>query len=274
MVWFQDKEAKIVIKRKKYALILAVVLLLVIVGVTLALTGGPGGLIPDSTYDGSLGVLGNPTMACSTVDNTGDLPPGSTVTPGSLSLELNVYHVYIGDTVAKLQGPDGTIVTIWSRPGHNETADDTTGGCCGNSADAVGVPLTFVDGAATSAEDMGLPGSDICTGDGICTYSPDSGTGPPADGGLATFDGLLAVGNWTLCIGDAEFVSTGEFGDGAGGGSWTLSGLTDPTAVGFQAVSVGQTPFSSGQVWPVVALVVIFSGGTFVAIRRRTQRQL
>jgi subtilisin-like proprotein convertase family protein len=118
-------------------------------------------------------------------------------------------HTWIGDLVVKLVSPDGTVVTLMSRPGYAETADDGTGGAGTDDNLTRTAPVTFQGGATTSAEDMGL-GDDnatVCEDDGICTYTANHGAA--AVGNLTTFVGKTIAGTWKMCVGDAAPGDTG-----------------------------------------------------------------
>ncbi len=155
--------------------------------------------IPDDNYDGSLG-----SMLCETINVT-----GINADVFSASLDMSMSHTWTGDVTIKLQNPNGDVLGVMSRPGLAEPADDGSD-CCGSSeALVVSAPVSFFDGAATSAEDMGSFGDDICAVDGICEYAPfpDSVANPPA-----TFADLgvgSANGDWNVCVGDSGNGDTG-----------------------------------------------------------------
>lgn len=131
-----------------------------------------------------------------------------------VTVELAIGHTQVGNLVIKLRGPDNTVITLMSRPGATEPADDGSGVGGGDMSDIlVAAPVTFDDAAATSAESMGggVPGQSVCQGDGICSYHPDHGaaTGPTTL--AAAFDGKNATGTWRMCVGDADSGDTGAF---------------------------------------------------------------
>lgn len=163
------------------------------------LGGCAGGVaIPDDGYDGSIG-----SMQCMNVAG-----PGGIV--ASLSVDLAMEHTWVGDLVVKVVAPNNTISTVMSRPGLLEPADDGTD-CCGNRADLVATsPVTFIDGGATSAEDMALANTEllVCQDDGFCIYSPSPGTGVGTD--LSDFAGLDSTGTWQVCVGDSGAQDTGN----------------------------------------------------------------
>ena len=155
--------------------------------------------IPDDSYDGTTA-----TMACATVAG-----PGGLIT--DMNVDLDLEHTWAGDLVIKVIAPDLTTLTLMSRPGFAEPADDGTG-CCGDSSDfQAGNIINFVNGGATSAEDAGstiLGAEFICATDGLCEYAPAPDTGPGTD--FSDFFGLESAGNWSVCIGDAGLGDTGN----------------------------------------------------------------
>jgi len=177
-------------------------------------------------------------MGCSTID-TSSLPVGSVVSSAQITAGLT--HTWVGDLVAKLQTPAGTVMGIFSRPGFAEVND--TGLPAADFGDSSNLAaanvLTFRDGGAFSAELMGSTIPDagvICapapTGDGRCDYFAARGAiaGPP--NAFADLAGENARGNWTLCVGDRAAGDTGSIG------TWSLtlgtpssSGLHMPLAI-------------------------------------------
>jgi len=156
----------------------------------------PDVAIPDDAYDGTLG-----SMAC--LDVTG---VNTTIT--DLNIEVGITHTWVGDLVIKLVSPSAEVLTLMSRPGFAEPADDGDG-CCGTSSNIdFTAPVTFDDAAAVSAEDMGLPGSVVCLEDGICSYFPFPDMGPGTN--LAQFNGQNGAGTWQVCVGDSAGGDTGD----------------------------------------------------------------
>jgi subtilisin-like proprotein convertase family protein len=159
--------------------------------------------IPDNGYNGTLG-----SMASRSVN------VGFQGTVTDVNVRTAVTHSYIGDLVFKVRSPASTVVTLMSRPGLNETADDGNNppGQFGDSSNlASSDPVTFDDSAGKSAEDMGdnlNRFQEVCQDDGICDFFPAAG----AAGGpnLAGFNGQSAMGDWTLYIGDAAGDDVGE----------------------------------------------------------------
>src|SRR5690606_24946116 len=181
---------------------------LVEVPVSLTVTAGGGGggddfdntevvPVPDDGYDGTTG-----SMACTDID-TSSIDPSATVT--GVTVDTKITHTWIGDVTTKLVSPDGSVLTLLSRPGFVEPADDGQG-CCGDSSEmAATSPLTFDDASANDAESMGagLPGSTdvVCQDDGICDFFPNPGAAATPPASFADLAGETASGTWTLCVG-------------------------------------------------------------------------
>ena len=156
--------------------------------------------IPDDTYDGTTA-----SMACLTTAG-----PGGAIT--DMSVDIDLEHTWAGDLVIKVVAPDTTTLTLQSRAGFAEPADDGTGGFGDSSDYQAGNTITFINGGATSAEDAGsnIPGTDfICATDGLCSYAPFPDQGPGTD--FTDFTGMESAGNWMVCIGDSGAGDTGNF---------------------------------------------------------------
>ncbi|HOX72964.1 proprotein convertase P-domain-containing protein [Dokdonella sp.] len=185
---------------------------------------GPGlGLaVPDNGYNGTQGSMLCNTIAVATGGGGGDTVATATVT-------VAMSHTFVGDLTIKLFSPGGTPITLVSRPGVVETADDgnDTAGFGENSNLAIANPLTYDDTAPNPSEQMGKVPSDLATGDIICafagspcTYAPSPGAATA--GNLGSLNGQSKVGNWSLCLGDSAAADTGTL-DG-----WTLTLGTTP----------------------------------------------
>ena len=204
-----------------------------VIGVCLALAGpafatgmymGPGGDIADDAYDGTLG-----SMFASTLSVPAGEPDGDEI--ADVWLEVDAAHTWVGDLVIKLEGPAG-LMTLVSRPGLDEDADDGLG-CCGSSSDWVfGAAQTFMDGADILAEDMGDAGSPLAAQILQPTGFYD-GFGTPETALLGTYGGSSAVGDWTLYIGDS---AGGDLGSVE---AWTLHLTTIPEPVTLSLLALG-----------------------------------
>ncbi|MEZ4382178.1 MAG: DUF4215 domain-containing protein [Nannocystaceae bacterium] len=157
--------------------------------------------IVDNTYDGSLGSM---TCLPLNVDDIGTLV--------DVTVMINASHTYIGDTLAKLVSPTDVVITLYSRPGLAENADDGTG-CCGDSSDLVPEgPIYFNDTYLADAEMMGstLDGTgDVCVDDNICEYKNNPGAALPGD--LGDLVGESITGMWQVCVADAAGGISGTF---------------------------------------------------------------
>ena len=184
--------------------------------------------IPDDTYDGTLA-----TMLCETITVS-----GVTSSVFSASLETAITHTWVGDLTIKLQNPNGDILGVMSRPDLAEAADDGTECCGSNSNFSAADPISFLDGAAVSAEAMpaGFADVNICTDDGICEYSPapDSVANPPAT--FADLGTGSANGDWNLCVGDS---GAGDTGDLTAATLTVLEGVTSVPTLHMPLVVVG-----------------------------------
>jgi subtilisin-like proprotein convertase family protein len=120
-------------------------------------------------------------------------------------------HTWVGDLVVKLISPANTVVTLMSRPGVVEAADDGTAAGGDSSNLVIGFPVTWKDGAAVSAENMGntiANAGNVCQNDGICVFDPNAGAATP--GKLAAFIGQAGPGTWKLCVGDGGLGDIGS----------------------------------------------------------------
>ncbi len=176
--------------------------------------------ITDDGYNGT-----QASMACTVIDASG-IPSGDTLVSATVTTQLT--HTWLGDLTAKLMSPDGSVLTLFSRPGFTEPADDGTG-CCGDSSNlAAANPLTFDDSATNDPELMGgtLTGAQVvCLDDGFCSYftNPGAAATPPAS--FADLAGEAASGNWTLCVGDSGGGDTGEIS------GWSITLVHEGAAV-------------------------------------------
>ncbi len=157
-------------------------------------------VIPDNAYDGTIA-----SMECLIVPG-----PGGDIT--DMNVDIDLEHTWAGDLVIKVVAPNAAVLTLQSRAGFAEPADDGTGGFGDSSDYQAGSIINFSNGGATSAEDAGstIIGTDfICTTDGLCNYFPFPDQGPGTD--FTDFVGMDSAGNWQVCIGDAGGGDTGNF---------------------------------------------------------------
>ncbi len=158
-------------------------------GVTTTFSRGPGlGLqIPDDTYNGTLGSMAVDRLL---IQQEGIIK--------DINVQIGMSHTWAGDLTIKLVGPGGQVVTLVSRPGFAEPADDGTG-CCGTSNDLIFANRITYDDESTGgpSENMGNFGNPIPA----MSFQPSHGAAAP--GNLSTYDGLNMAGLWELRIGDS-----------------------------------------------------------------------
>jgi uncharacterized repeat protein (TIGR01451 family) len=185
-------------------------------------TSSPGiAILPDDGYigilDGNDGFGTDAGMVCNNIDTSGTIPAGRTVK--DVTVELAASHTWVGDLTFKLRSPDGSILGLMSRPGHNEPTDDGTASVYESSDLLTTHPIRFTDAETVNdAENMGGTigaAGVICRDDGQCQFFPNPGSVAGLTN-LAGFAGENASGNWTLCIGDSGPGDIGTFQ------SWTL----------------------------------------------------
>jgi len=156
-----------------------------------------GASIVDDGYNGT-----QASMTCVSIPVAGT----GTYPVDFLAVTAWVDHTWIGDLVFKVVSPNNTVVTVMSRPGLAEGADDgTSGGGDGDSSDLVSTdPIEFIDSGPKSAESMGDGLTDsqaVCRDDAACIYNPNRGAA--AGGKLIAFAGQVMAGTWKFCAGDA-----------------------------------------------------------------------
>ena len=147
----------------------------------------------------------------------------------SLTVKVAIDHEDCGHLTIKLRGPNATVITLVSRPGHGEGADDGGGILAGDlSGLDPAHAVTFQDSAAVAAEDMGDsigPLSYVCKDDKICAFKPDKGAAAGPTTLQAAFKGIDAIGKWTLCVGDSNWLVGGKLEQ------WTLSITTSDGSI-------------------------------------------
>jgi subtilisin-like proprotein convertase family protein/truncated hemoglobin YjbI len=149
----------------------------------------------DGGYDGTLGA-----MTCATLT----VPATGFDAVDAVEVEVGIDAGYVGDLTIKLVSPAEETVTLVSRPGLAEAADDGSGCSGDNSNLAAGWPVTFSLAGSKDAELMGDGlGTDgvVCKDDSACSYTPNPGAARGPD--LASLAGSAAPGAWKLCAGDS-----------------------------------------------------------------------
>ncbi|HFE46418.1 MAG TPA: hypothetical protein ENJ18_13150 [Nannocystis exedens] len=162
-------------------------------------------VIVDDNYDGTKG-----SMACASFNVVGN---GIDVV-GGIEVKVGIDHAWVGDLVIKVFSPDGSVITVLSRPGLAEAADDGKGVSVEGSDLSAAAPISFLMGAENDAEKMGtMLGIDevICQVDGLCEYFPNAGKALPGD--LGDLAGEAAPGTWQVCVGDAGSADEGMLVD-------------------------------------------------------------
>jgi len=154
-----------------------------------------GAAIVDGFYDGTPA-----SMACATLT----VPASGFDVVEAVEVEVGVETGYAGDLTIKLISPAAETVTLVSRPGLAEAADDGSQ-CSGDNSNLSGAaPLSFSLAGKKDAELMG-DGLDtdgtICSDDAACSYTPNPGAAIGPD--LASLAGSAAPGEWQVCVGDS-----------------------------------------------------------------------
>jgi subtilisin-like proprotein convertase family protein len=217
--------------------------------------------IPDDGYNGTLA-----SMAASVIDTGTAVPAGHVVT--SVRVYVGIDHTWVGDLTIKLRSPEGTILTLMSRP-RGDLADpggddgSTTGG---DSSDLTSVfPLSFSDSYNDSPETVGtaLTSTGVaCRDDDRCDFhaEPDGAGGPI--GFNEAFAGQQASGVWTLYVGDSVSADTGQLTTW-GLNIWHVRPVAPCTAAPFSDVATNH-PFCSQIAWMKAEQVSTgFSDGTY-----------
>ncbi len=162
-------------------------------------------LIVDDNYNGTKG-----SMACASFNVVGN---GIDVVDG-VEVKVGIDHAWVGDLVIKVFSPEGSVVTVLSRPGLVEAADDGKGFSPEGSDLSAAAPISFLMGAENDAEEMGstiISDEVICQTDGFCDYFPNAGKALAGD--LSDLAGEAAPGTWQVCVGDAGSADEGTLVD-------------------------------------------------------------
>ena len=162
------------------------------------------------TFDGALG--GGGWVECTTVGASGpgndytvdvDLPDGAIINDFTLTMDLS--HTWIGDVSGQLTAPNGTVVTLFSRPGLGGLVFTPCGTCCGFAAD--NIIASFNDNAPNTAANFEGNTPAVNGGD---SYNAFTSLAP-------TYANDDADGTWTLTLYD------GFAGDAGTLNSWDLT---------------------------------------------------
>jgi hypothetical protein len=126
-------------------------------------------------------------------------------------LTVAMDHHFVGDITIKVVAPDGTVLTVLSRPGAAVVPiPDDGAGCCGDSSNLLAThPFTLSDRATASSKNMGNGISEIeviCRDESSkiepCQFKPYPGAGPGS--AFSDFRGKAANGVWSVCFGDSN----------------------------------------------------------------------
>jgi subtilisin-like proprotein convertase family protein len=169
----------------------------------------PATLIPDD----------DPAGMSMVIDTSGSFDPLDTVL--SVYVEVSIDHTRVGHLAIELTSPDGTELQLLARPG-SSAANESQGNPQGDNSNLVWPALiTFRDGMATSAEDLGASVSG--TGDiPASAYFPDADGWASDIASFAGFNGERAGGIWTLKVADYRSGDTGTLV------SWNLVIVPEP----------------------------------------------
>jgi subtilisin-like proprotein convertase family protein len=161
----------------------------------------------------------DPAGISMTIDTTGSFDPLDTVV--SVYLQVSIDHTRVGHLAIELTSPDGTELQVLARPG-SSAGDESQGNPKGDNSNLVWPALiTFQDGMATSAEDLGASVSgtgDIPAG----AYFPDPNGWTSDIASFAGFNGETAGGLWTLKVADYRAGDVGTLV------SWSLVIVPEP----------------------------------------------
>ena len=174
---------------------------------------GTGGSGTASGANGTVTAIpDNNEAGTSTLADVAGIPAGATIT--DVRVNLSVEHTWVGDLKVDLTAPTGETLSLLDRPGSPPGAGDSS-----DASGAIDGIITFTDGAAVLAEDMGATiggGDTICIDDGICDYIPN-------EGGVLFADMIAEMignssdpnGQWSLSVSDNALGDTGAF-------SWSI----------------------------------------------------
>lgn len=212
--------------------------------------GGTGGTGGDACHGNcpspdicTAGVCSCPAGYTDTDGNTSDDKATCTKSSiiQSLTVTVGIQSYHCGQLTIKLIGAGLPPLTLVSRPGATEAADDGSDTAGGGDTSNLETDhqITFDDAASTSAEDMGKTLGNyevVCRDDGICNFSPSQGSWLTPTATLnGTFKGKDSSGIWELCVGDS-ILTTASY-DGTLD-NWTIKFNTVGGAVSKSATNI------------------------------------
>ena len=134
----------------------------------------------------SIAITDNDTTTPTCSDVTFSVPAGSTI--DEVSIDLAISHTWVGDLVATVTAPDGSVYTLFDQPGVPAS---------GFGCDEDDLSLSFSDAAVNTAADL----EDACPADVGGSYQPVDA--------LAGLIGSDPNGTWSLCVTDGAGGDTG-----------------------------------------------------------------
>ena len=158
-------------------------------------SAGPGLAlaIPDNGYNGSL---------ASMVSNSIIVPDIGANDIVDVNVTIGMSHTWIGDLTIKLVGPGGEVLTLLNRPG-SAVADNGTDSPFGTSDDFIFANLVSYDDAGTiAAENLGTLAGTVIPNGTVATPGPIGALAGELTN-FAGYNGLSAVGTWTLHLADS-----------------------------------------------------------------------
>ena len=158
-------------------------------------TAGPGLAlaVPDNAYNGTLASMASHSIIIP------DIGANDIV---DINVTIGMSHTWIGDLTIKLVGPGGEVLTLLNRPG-SAVADNGTDSPFGTSDDMIFANLvTYDDAGALTAENLGTLAGTVIPNATVVTPGPVGALAGELTN-LAGYNGLSAVGSWTLHIGDS-----------------------------------------------------------------------
>jgi subtilisin-like proprotein convertase family protein len=164
-------------------------------------SAGPGLAlaIPDNGYNGSLASMATSSII---VPDIGDN------TIQELHVTIGMSHTFIGDLTIKLVGPGGQVLTLLNRPG-STAADNGVDTPFGSGDDFIFANLVSYDDDGTiAAENLGTLAGTVIPNGTVATPGPIGALAGELTN-FAGYDGLSAVGTWTLHLGDSAGADLG-----------------------------------------------------------------
>jgi MYXO-CTERM domain-containing protein len=149
--------------------------------------------VPDNTYTGTLGTM---------VSHSIVVPDIGANTIADINVTIGMSHTFIGDLTIKLVGPGGQVLTLLNRPG-STAADNGVDTPFGSGDDFIFANLVTYDDAGTiAAENLGTLAGTVIANGTVATPGPVGALAGELTN-FAGYNGLSAVGSWTLHLADS-----------------------------------------------------------------------